>query len=495
MATGFDYDVIVLGAGAAGLTAAGIAANLGAKTVMVERHRLGGDCTWTGCVPSKTLLKSAKVAHTMRTADRYGLGPCEPEIDFKRVMEHVRATRRAVYEDADAPEIFEGMGVEVRLGTARFVDPHTVEVEGDGGREWISGRYVVIATGARPFVPPIDGLGEVDYLTSDTLFELDAQPRRLAIVGGGPIGTEMSQAFTWLGTRVTVLDRADRILGKDDPELAALLQAELEADGVQYVFGAQIDRVAQAEGGGPVTLHVGRAGGEGLEVEADALLLATGRTANVETLNLEAAGVAYEGRGVTVDARGRTSQAHILAVGDATGRYQFTHMSGHTAKVAVTNALLKIPQTFDDAHVPWVTYTEPELAHVGATAEELEEAGTTFTTYRFPYDRLDRALTEHETTGLVKVHATPLTGTILGASILGARAGDLICEVAVAMKHGVTLRHLAETIHPYPAYAEAVKRVADQWYVQKQSATVTRLVQTVFGYRGPVNTFEEGQIV
>ncbi len=489
----FDYDMVVLGGGAAGLTASGIAANLGAKTVLIERDRLGGDCTWTGCVPSKTLLKSAKVAHTMRTADRYGLAPCEPTIDFARIMEHVRRTRRTVYDDADAPDIFEGMGVDVRTGEARFVGPHTVEVAGAYGREQITGRYIVIATGASAFVPPLDGLDATPYLTNDSLFELDAQPARLAIVGGGPIGTEMSQAFTWLGTDVTVIDRAGEILSTDDPELAALLREQLEADGVRYVLGASVTAVAPTDGGG-VRVTADR-GGAAVTVEADALLMATGRRAHVDGLDLEAAGVTYTQRGVETDDRGRTSQPHVLAVGDVTGRYQFTHMSGHTAKVAVTNALLKIPQSVDEAHVPWVTFTEPELAHVGSTAADLDAAGTRYRTYRFPYAKLDRAITEHATTGLVKVHAKPLTGTILGASILGARAGDLICEVAVAMKHGVTLRHLADTIHPYPAYAEAVKRVADQWYVQKQSATVTRLVQTVFGYRGPVNTFEPGEIV
>ena len=476
-----DYDVLVIGGGAAGLSAAGIATNLGAKTAMIERDALGGDCTWTGCVPSKTLLKAAKVAHQARHASQYGLPDQAVDIDFGGVMAHVREVRQEVYEDADAPEIFEDMDIDVVAGDAHFVDAHTVAVEGpDGASRQLTGSYVVIATGARPLVPPIDGLDGIDYLTNHTLFELEEQPERLVIVGAGPIGTEMAQAFSRLGTDVTVIDMADRILANDDPALAATLRETLEGEGVGYVLNAQVERVSQADD--VITVEAG----DGREVEADALLLATGRAANVQGLNLAAAGVEFTRQGVTVNDRCRTSQSHIYAAGDVTGRYQFTHMSNHMAKVAVTNALLKVPSKMDLDHVPWVTYTDPELAHVGARADQLDAEGVSYETYRFPYDQLDRAITEGETTGQIKVHAKGLTGKILGASVLGAHAGELITAFAIAMRNGVTLRNIGDTIHPYPAWGEGVRRVADQWFVQKQSPMVTKALQTVFGYRGPV---------
>ncbi len=475
-----DYDVLVLGGGAAGLSAAGIATNLGAKTAMIERDALGGDCTWTGCVPSKTLLKAAKVAHQARNASQYGLPDQAVDIDFAGVMEHVRETRQEVYEDADAPEIFEDMDIDVVEGDAHFIDAHTVAVEQADTSRQLTGSYIVIATGASPLVPPIDGLDEVDYLTNHTLFELEAQPERLAVVGAGPIGTEMAQAFTRLDTVVTVIDMADRILTNDDPELTAPLRETLEGEGIEYVLDAQVERVSQADG--IVTVDAG----DGHTVEADALLLATGRAANVDGLNLEAAGVEHTRKGITVSDRCRTSQSHIYAAGDVTGRYQFTHMSNHMAKVAVTNALLKMPSKMDIDHVPWVTYTDPELAHVGAHASDLDADGVSYETYRFPYSKLDRAITEGETTGQIKVHAKSLTGKILGASVLGAHAGELITSFAIAMRNGVTLRNLGDTIHPYPAWGEGTRRVADQWFVQKQSPMVTKALQTLFGYRGPV---------
>jgi pyruvate/2-oxoglutarate dehydrogenase complex dihydrolipoamide dehydrogenase (E3) component len=485
-----DYDVIVIGGGAGGLSAAGIATNLGAKTAMIERDALGGDCTWTGCVPSKTLLKAATVVHQARTASKYGLTDQSVDVDFGGVMDHVREVRQEVYEEADAPEIFEDLEIDVQEGDAHFIDSHTVGVErGDGATEQVTGRYVIVAAGARPLVPPIEGLGEVDYLTNETLFELEEQPERLAIVGGGPIGTEMAQAFARLGTEVVVLDMADRILSNDDAELAATLRETLDDEGVEYVLGAQVERVSQEDG--TITILAGEQG----PVKADAMLLATGRTANVDGLNLDAAGIDYTRQGITVDDRCRTSQGHVYAVGDVTGRYQFTHMSNHMAKVAVTNALLKVPSTIDSDHVPWVTYTEPELGHVGAHASDLDAQGISYETYRFPYDQLDRAITEGETTGQIKVHATSLTGKILGASVLGERAGELITAFTIAMRNGVTLRNLGDTIHPYPAYGEGVRRVADQWYVQKQSPTVTTVLQTVFGYRGPVLKYGPDEIV
>ena len=488
----YDYDMIVIGAGAAGLTASGVAASFGAKTLLVEKAKFGGDCTWYGCVPSKALLQSAKIAHAIRNAGLYGLTNQPVELDFKKVMERLRHIRQEIYEDADKPENLETFGVETRVGQARFLDEHTIEIAHDGQAERLSSRYFIIAAGGSPFVPPVEGLDDVPYLTNHTLFDLDERPKHLAILGGGPIGTEMAQAFRRLGSEVTVIDRGHRILRKDDDELATMLLGLLQQEGVLYAFDAEIQRASASNG--QVALDL-RLNGDAKTIQADALLVAAGRRPNLEGLGLDAAGLDYTERGITVDDRCRTNHGHIYAVGDVTGRYQFTHMSEHMAKVAATNAVLKVPMMIDTKHVPWVTYTEPELAHVGATERTLQEMRTSYDVYRFPYTKVDRAVTESETEGLIKIFAKSLTGKILGASVLGAHAGELICEYAVAMRNGVTLRKIADTIHPYPTYGLGARRAADQWYARKQSATFTKVLQTVLGYRGPVIAPDPDRIV
>lgn len=475
------HDLIVIGGGAAGLTAAGIGTHLGARTLLIEREKLGGDCTWTGCVPSKTLLSSANVAHQMRHASRYGLSDHAPEVDFQKVMARLREKRQAVYEEADSPDRLEAMGVEVRHGDAHFIDEHTLEIEEEDGIHTVSGRYLIIACGGRPSSPPIDGLDEVPYLTTDTLFELEELPRHLAILGAGPVGTEMAQAFRRFGSEVTVLDQADRILQNDDPELAGMLLDRLQREGIIYLLGANVERVAEADDQIEITARVE---GEHRTVMADTLLVATGRQPNLEELRLQAADVEHTEKGVTVSDRCRTSQRHIYAAGDITGRYQFTHMSAHMARVAAANLLLKMPLKIDKEYVPWVTYTDPELAHVGRTEAELQEEGASYEVYRFPYEKLDRAVTDEAATGLIKVFATKWRGKILGATILGTHAGDLICEYALAMKRGVTLRHIADTIHPYPTYGLGARRAADQWYIRKLTPRLVHLIKRIFGYRG-----------
>ena len=488
----YDFDMIVIGGGAAGLTASGIAASFGAKTLMIERHKLGGDCTWTGCVPSKTLLKAAKVAHQIRHASHYGLADQPPVFDFGTLMKHVRSVRQEVYEDADAPAIFEDMGVKVRHGVARFLDKHTLALEEENGTAQITGRYFIIAAGARAFVPSIDGLADVAYLTNETLFEINEQPAHLAIIGGGPIGTEMAQAFRRLGSRVTVIDKNQGILPKDDPDLTEMLHQVLVAEDITFVFNARVKSVSQSNS--HIAIEVDQ-NGQSKTIEADTVLLATGRQPNHDTLALDAAGVTYTDKGITVNDHCRTNQRHIYAVGDVTGRYQFTHMSEHMAKVATSNALYKLPLKIDTKHVPWCTYTDPELAHVGAREQDLKKQGTSYHTYQFPYSKVDRAITESETTGLIKVFAKKWNGKILGATILGAGAGDLICEYAVAMKNSVSLREMADTIHPYPTYGLATRRAADQWYIQKQSTKLVRIMQKLFGYRGPVIEPDPDRIV
>ncbi len=483
----YDYDAIVIGGGAAGLTASGIAANFGAKTMMIEKNKLGGDCTWTGCVPSKALLKAGKVAHHIRQAGRYGLIDGEPDIDFKKVIKHVHGIRDEIYEDADAPENFEAMGIEVVTGMAYFTDTHSINIElPDGETRVVTSKYFFICTGASAFVPPIPGIEEVSYLTNESFFEMDELPKELVIIGAGPIGSEMAQAMKRLGAGVTVIDMADRIMVKDDPELAGMLHRKLKEEGIDYVLGARVESVTSNNGS--IQVRVSADDREKVVSGTD-LLLATGRRANVDTLNLEAAGVAYSAKGVEVNEKCRTNISHIYACGDVTGGYQFTHMSEHTAKVAVTTALLKIPMKVDNDHVPWCTYTDPELAHVGATEDQLKERGEEFETYRFPFSKIDRAVTESEGEGLIKIFAKKWNGKILGAGVVGTNAGEMISEYAVAMKNGISLRNLADTIHPYPTYALGARRAADQWYIKNQSEWQVKLIKKLFGYRGEVPDF------
>ena len=479
----YDVDLLVLGAGAAGLTAAGTAANLGAKTMMVERDRLGGDCTWTGCVPSKTLLHAAQLrASAGAFLDRYAEadGPAAPA-DWQAVRGDVHETREEIYHDADRPEIFEDFGVEVVRGDARFTGPHAVHVDGaEGGRD-VTFRMAVICTGGRAAPPPIPGLDDTPFLTNETLFEIADQPRHLVVIGGGPIGCEMGQAFRRLGSEVTILDKSEHVLGRDDVDHARILRGVLEREGVRLVLGAEVERV---EGeAGAVTVHA-TVGGDRQTIEGDALLVATGRTPNVEDLGLDRAGIAFTKKGVTVDDRCRTSQKHIWAAGDCTGEYQLTHMSEHMAKQAVTNAVLKVPAKIDRDGVAWATYTTPEVAQLGPTEAELTEDGRSFVTYRFPYSKVDRALTEHATDGHVKIHATRWRGKILGASVVGERAGELIALLAVAKKGGVSVRTVSDTIVPYPTYGLGARRAADQYYIQKQFPAAIGALKRVFGYRG-----------
>ena len=483
------YDSVVIGGGAAGLTTAGISANFGAKTLMIEQDKLGGDCTWTGCVPSKTLLQAAKVLHNAKTASKYGLSLTVDEEDMTNVLAHVDRVRRQIYEDADSPEIFEEMGIEVLEGSARFKDDHTIEIDSkDGTKNEVTAKYIFICSGAEPTVPPIPGIDEIDYLTNESLFEIDSLPEKMIVVGGGPIGTEMAQAFNRLGTDVHVIDIADQILRNDDPELSEMLLKILKSEGIQYSLGANIKQIQQS--GNRVELQM-EIGGKTFDLEGDEVLFATGRKANISSLNLDLAGVEYSERGIKINEKCRTSVSHVYAVGDVTGEYQFTHMSEHMAKVAATNALIKIPMKMDRKHVPWVTYTDPELGHIGATEKELVENGSSYEIYRFPFSKIDRAVTDGNSAGLIKVYAKKWSGKILGASVLGVHAGEMISQYALAMKNGVSLRDFADTIHPYPSYGLGARRAADQWYIKNQSETMVKWIKRIFGYQGPIPDYSD----
>ncbi|WP_234572090.1 dihydrolipoyl dehydrogenase family protein [Rhodohalobacter sp. 614A] len=485
----YMYDSAVIGGGAAGLTAAGISANFGAKTIMIEKDRLGGDCTWTGCVPSKTLIKTASVLHLAKEAEKFGLKFDLRSVDTKEVMKHVDQVRREVYEDADKPEIFEEMGIDVEFGEASFVDDHTLKILLMTGEEkTITAKYFFICTGAKASVPPISGLENVNYLTNESLFEIDDLPSKLVIIGAGPIGTEMAQSFQRLGTDVHVLDMAPRILMNDDPDLTEMLMDQLKSEGVKYYMNVSVNQVEQ--NGKGVRIHYS-SHKKTFSIEADAILLATGRSPNHHSLNLDAAGVKFGKKGISVNEKCRTNQRHIYAIGDVTGEYQFTHMSEHMAKVATSNALIKVPMKIDRKHVPWVTYTDPELGHIGATEKELKDRGESFEVYRFLFSKMDRAITDGNSTGLIKVYAKKWSGKILGASILGAHAGEMISQYALAMKNGVSLREFADTIHPYPSYGLGARRAADQWYIKNQSETLVKWIQRIFRYKGDIPDYSD----
>jgi pyruvate/2-oxoglutarate dehydrogenase complex dihydrolipoamide dehydrogenase (E3) component len=469
----YQYDLIVIGGGAAGLTASGVGVSLGAKTMMIEKARLGGDCTWHGCIPSKILLNLGREAKLSGSP-----------ISFSDVRHHLDSIRRDVYNDADHPDLFRKMGIDVAEGEAQFLDPHTLHItDPNGDAREVTSRYFIIATGAEPAVPPIPGLDQTPYLTHQNLFEIDKLPQSMIIVGSGPIGIEMAQAFQNLGTEITVVDMEDSILPNDLPELTAILQEQLVSDGVRFELQCGVTSVQGSEGAIEVTID--RDGGSQV-LKAEKLLMATGRRARFKGLNPEAAGVKTDRAGIPVNRRCRTNVKHIYAIGDVTGKYPFTHMAEHMAKVAVSNALLKVPMKIDRKHVPRVTYTEPEMAHVGAAREQLDRDGIRYETYKFPYHKIDRAITDRKTVGWIYLYAKKWNGKILGADVLGAHAGEMISQYALAMKNGVTLKNMADTIYPYPSYGLGARRAADQWYVKNQSTTLVKWIRRIFRYRGPL---------
>ncbi len=440
---GQTHDLVIIGGGSAGLTAAGFAVQLGRKVALVEKHRIGGDCTWTGCVPSKALLKVAQVAHQMRNAARYGLGPAEPAVDLKAVMAHVRSTVDEVYR-SESPETLRADGIEVSLGQARFLNANTLEV-GDAGVKLEARRFLIV-TGARPFIPPVPGLDNVDYLTYETVWDLEELPERLIVVGAGPVGCELAQAFCRLGARVTLLEAAPRILLQDDLEAADLVGRQLTEDGVDLRLGTAVQRVWRSPDG----IHVGFGD---KEVVGDSLLLSVGRQPNVSALDLDKAGVAYTAKGVQVDRYLHTSQRHIYAAGDCLGGYQFTHYAAWQGFMAVRNAFLPGATRAVLDRVPWATFTDPEVAHVGLTeGQAREKFGEGVMVCRWPMEQVDRAVAEGNTSGFVKlVHRSD--GTILGATIVSPRAGEMIHEWSLAIDRDLKLGDLANSIHVYPTYS------------------------------------------
>jgi len=478
-----DYDLIVIGGGAAGLTSAGMAANFGMKTLMIEADRLGGDCTWYGCIPSKALLHLAYLKKAADQSMAFTDQKNASKVDFRKVIERVHELREHVYQEADRPDIYESMGVDLAFGKARFLDAHTLEISSQNETTILSSRYILIATGSKATIPSVPGLESIPYLTNHSLFELDHLPEHLVILGGGPIGCEMAQAFSRLGAAVTILEAQDRLLTRDDPKAAAILLGQLRSEGITVMLNASIKGVSSSNKG--ITCEWNSPNGPQVIVGSH-FLVAAGRSPNVEHLDLEKAGVQFTKHGVQVNEQCRTNRKHIYAAGDVTGRANFTHMAEHMAKTAITNIALKIPKKMDSNRLSWVTYTDPEVAGLGMSEIQLIEKRVSFQVYEFPYSKVDRALATGKPNGLIRVFARSWDGKIYGASVVGDRAGEMIGELGLALKNGITLRNIADTIHAYPTYALGVRRVADQWYVRKQSLGLVKLLKFLFRFRGPL---------
>jgi pyruvate/2-oxoglutarate dehydrogenase complex dihydrolipoamide dehydrogenase (E3) component/uncharacterized membrane protein YdjX (TVP38/TMEM64 family) len=478
----FDRNLVVIGAGSAGLVSSLIAATVKAKVTLVEAHEMGGDCLNTGCVPSKAIIKSAKVAAMMRGADKYGLEPATPKVPFKAVMARVLDTIKTI-EPHDSVERYTDLGVDVVKGYATIIDPWTVEIaRNDGGTQRLTTRSIIIASGAAPVVPEIPGIEDSGYLTSETLWNafaaMEEAPQRIAVLGGGPIGCELSQAFARLGSQVTQIERGARVLAREDEDVSALARAALEEAGVRVLTDHAAVRI---EGG----VLIAESDGAEVQVPFDALIVAVGRKARLTGFGLEAIGV-DTAKTVVTDEFLATKFPNIFAAGDVAGPYQFTHTASHQAWYASVNALFGSLRKFkaDYRVIPAVTFLDPEVARVGLNERDAAEQGIAVEVTRYDLDDLDRAIAESETRGFVKV-LTPAGGkdTVLGATIVGAHAGELLAEYVLAMKHGIGLNKILGTIHAYPTMVEANKFAAGNWKKAHKPEGLLRWVERYHAWR------------
>jgi pyruvate/2-oxoglutarate dehydrogenase complex dihydrolipoamide dehydrogenase (E3) component/uncharacterized membrane protein YdjX (TVP38/TMEM64 family) len=481
----FDRNLVVIGAGAGGLVTAYIAAAVKAKVTLVEAHKMGGDCLNYGCVPSKALIKSAKLAHQMRHASKYGLSDTAPSFSFRAVMQRIHDVIRAI-EPHDSVDRYTGLGVEVLQGYAKIVNPWTVEIAlNDGGKQVLTTRSIVIAAGARPFVPPLPGLSEAGYVTSDTLWDtfakLDEVPRRLVVLGGGPIGCELTQAFARLGSQVTQVEMAPRLMLREDEEVSALVQQAMQADGVRVLTG---HKALRCERDGDAKVLVAEAAGTEVRIEFDELICAVGRVARLQGYGLEDLGIPTQ-RTVETNEYLQTIYPNIYAAGDVAGPFQFTHVAAHQAWYAAVNALFGDFKKFkaDYSVIPWATFVDPEVARVGLNEQEAREKGIAYEVTKYGIDDLDRAIADSEAHGFVKVLTVPGKDRILGVTIVGTHASDLLAEYVMAMKHGLGLNKLLGTIHTYPTLAEANKYAAGEWKRAHQPHGLLRWVKKYHDHR------------
>lgn len=454
-------DLCVIGAGSGGLSVAAGAAQLGVSVALIESGKMGGDCLNYGCVPSKSLLAAAKRAKVFRTSSPFGLQAIDPKIDFVKLHQHIQDVIKVIAPH-DSAQRFEKLGVHVIREKAIFLSSKILQA----GKHKIEAKYYVIATGSSPAIPPIPGLEAVNYLTNETIFDLKKKPDHLIVVGGGPIGCELAQAYSLLGVKTTILE-AFSLLPKEDPEIVDVLRRSLKEDGVEIIEGAQVISISQSKD--KIKLSLGQK-----VIEGSHLLIATGRKANVEGFGLEKARIQYTPRGIEVDQRLRTSQKKIFALGDVIGQYQFTHVAAYHAQVVLKNCLFHIPAKVNMKALPWVTFTDPEIAHVGMLHSM---APSNSKTLQWPYAECDRAQTEKETKGFIKVTVSP-KGSILAVSIVGANAGELILPWGLALGKKISLRMLADVIVPYPTLSELTKKVAGSFYTPLLFSPWTRkLVQ------------------
>lgn len=452
------YNIVVTGAGTAGLVSAAIAASLGGHVALVERHLMGGDCLNVGCVPSKAMIRSSRAAFDLQNASNYGIEcPAGCSVDFAAVMERVRRLRSGISPN-DSVNRFAGLGVDVFLGDARFTGPGAVEVDGQRLRF----KKAIIATGARAASPPIEGLAEAGYLTNETVFSLTERPGTLLVIGGGPIGCELAQAFRRLGSAVTIIQHGPQFLGKEDPDAATILAQTFAREGIEVLLNTKVERVSVENG--VKRIHVNQ-NGQSLTLTADQILVGVGRAPNVDGLNLESAGVEFDRSGVRVNDALQTSNPNIYAAGDICSAFKFTHTADFGARIAVQNALFPfLPRKkFSDLVIPWCTYTDPEIAHVGAYPRQLDEQGIAYDTVKVEFNDVDRAVLDGDEEGFLKVHVNAKDGQVLGATLIARHAGEMISELTLAMTHKIELGSLGNVIHPYPTQAEVIRKAADQY--------------------------------
>ncbi|MGB7932081.1 MAG: FAD-dependent oxidoreductase [Gammaproteobacteria bacterium] len=457
-------DVVVIGGGPGGLVIASVAGQLGLRVTLIEKsEHLGGDCLHSGCVPSKTLINTARLAHRMRNAAQVGLTACDPEIDINRVLDRVDSVIAHIQRHDD-PERFRHYGCDVRFGAARFLNPHEVTVN----EEVIRSKRFVIATGSQPLVPPIPGIAEVGYDTNETIFKRRELPPRLAVIGGGPVGVELAQAFARLGSRVTIVEAADRILPVADGEVSAVLRQVLEGEGITLHLSCQVESARRDGDSRQLFLT------NGASVECERILVAAGRRPAVFGLGLDEAGVEYNAKAVVVDARLRTSQSQIYAVGDVCGPYQFTHMAEYQAGIVLASLLFRVPRKVDYRVIPGVIYTDPEAAQVGLTEQQAQAQGLRYEVARFPVNEIDRAVTDGVGEGFIKILIA--RGRVAGATLVGAHAGELIHELALAMQVKAKAGDISRLIHAYPTLSQIHRRAINARYAPRLYSGKVRLL-------------------
>lgn len=482
----FDYDLTMIGGGVGGLVCSIGAANLGARTALIEKKHLGGDCLHYGCVPTKTLVRSAKMIHQIRRAKHFGIKKADLDFDFADVMNHMRSIQAEIGKNDD-PEKFRKMGINVMIGgSGKFLDPHTFQLD---GKKILSKKFV-ISTGSSPLEVPIPGLKDSGYLTNETILNLNKRPATLIVLGAGPIGLELAHVFLRLGSRVIMIEKMGQILPKEDPEVARVLEEILVGEGMEIFTCLEVKQIKkagekvvieaacamakhpwdpaadQAASKGKIKVQkLDEGKGTAITFEGDALLVAIGRKPNIDGLNLEAAGVKYEKRGITVDAGMHTSAKNIFACGDVCGPFPFTHMAEYQASIIVGNALFPfVNRKANYNAVPWVTYTDPELGRIGLTEEEAKKAGHDPLVFRYHFKDLDRAVIEGETTGFIKLIVEKKKKKLLGAHVLTHAGGDLMHEYALALRNGIPITQISQTVHAYPTMAQGLKRATDQYY-------------------------------